>query len=157
MPLPPTAWQEIQAVLTPAECDLFQKFATGDRWHGYRVLCTLREAGHADPDLWVAALLHDVGKTRAQFTAVDRSVEAVLRLMFPRRVHRWEQGDLHSWRRPFVVRAQHADWSAEMAQAAGSSSTAVSLIRRHQDSLPSVLTNHEDRLLSYLQWADDQN
>ena len=154
--LPPSAWQEIEAVLSPPERELFRRFALGDRWHGYRVMCTLREAGHTDPDLWVAALLHDVGKTRVRFTAVDRSLEAVCRKLMPGRVQQWEQGQPTGWQRPFVVRARHPAWSAEMAQAAGSSPTAVSLIRRHQDPLPQP-TSHEDHLLQLLQWADDQN
>lgn len=156
-PLPPEAWAEIESVLSPAELALFKRFAPGDRWHGYGVWCTLREAEQKQADLAVAALLHDVGKTRVdKFTAVERSMEAVLRLLFPQRAQGWEQGDVQSWRKPFVVRAHHAAWGADMAQSAGSSDTAVALIRRHQDPLDNIQTE-EDRLLSYLQWADDQN
>jgi hypothetical protein len=154
--LPPSAWQEISACLSPAELALFHRFDAGDQWHGYRVWQMLRGAGHMNRDLAVAALLHDVGKTRARFTAVDRSIESLLRRLFPRKAQVWEQGDVGSWRRPFVVRAHHAEWSAAMAERAGSSPTAVSLIRRHQDPLPEILTS-EDELLRQLQWADNQN
>ncbi|MCP5099393.1 MAG: hypothetical protein GY943_27885, partial [Chloroflexi bacterium] len=68
----------------------------------------------------------------------------------------WGQGEAVGWKRPFVVRQKHAAWGAEMAEKVGSSATVVALIRRHQDNL-TIINNEEDKLLTQLQWADDQN
>jgi putative nucleotidyltransferase with HDIG domain len=154
-PLSDAARREVDAALSPAERLLFDDFSTADQWHSYRVLCDLRRAGYNDADLWAAALLHDVGKTRFPLSAWDRTLIVVGAALFPNRVGRWGQGAAESRRRPFVVRAQHPEWGAEMAVAAGSRPIVVELIRRHQAKPPA-----EDELadrLRALQWADDQN
>ena len=46
----------------------------------------LRRAGYNDADLWAAALLHDVGKTRWPLSAWDRTVIVVGAVLFPGRV-----------------------------------------------------------------------
>ena len=51
-----------------------------------------------------------------------------------------------SRRRPFIARARHPQWGAEMA-AAGSRPAVIDLIRRHQDKHDSV-DNENDRLLA---------
>jgi len=68
----------------------------------------------------------------------------------------------HGWRRPFVVKAQHAAWGAEMAANAGSDPLTVWLIEHHQDVLAPLKASEEvgteaERLLRQLQWADDHN
>ena len=154
-PLSAAARQEVVAALAPGELALFDRFSLADQWHSYRVLCDLRQAGYNDPDLTTAALIHDVGKTRYPLSAGDRTAIVVGAVLLPGQVARWGQGAVDSWRRPFVVRAQHPAWGAEMAAAAGSRPTVVELIRRHQDKPPA-----EDELaglLRALQWADDQN
>jgi putative nucleotidyltransferase with HDIG domain len=154
-PLTDAARREVVAALSPAEAALFNRFSPADQWHSYRVLCDLRRAGYNDADLWAAALLHDVGKTRYPLSVGDRTLIVTGAVLFPSRVGRWGQGAAESWRRPFVVRAQHPAWGAEMAAAVGSDPVVVELIRRHQDKPPA-----EDELaglLRALQWADDQN
>ncbi|MBP6788060.1 MAG: HD domain-containing protein [Candidatus Promineofilum sp.] len=154
-PLSDAARREVDAALSPAERVLFDDFSAADQWHSYRVLCDLRRAGYNNADLWAAALLHDVGKTRFPLSAWDRTLIVVGAALFPNRVGRWGQGAAESRRRPFVVRAQHPEWGAEMAAAVGSGPVVVELIRRHQDKPPA-----EDELadlLRALQWADDQN
>ncbi|MCB0034388.1 MAG: hypothetical protein KDE51_10230 [Anaerolineales bacterium] len=158
-PLTAVAQKDVQAQLNLEEYLLFQRYSVGDQWHGYRVMCMLREAGHSDGDLLTAALLHDIGKTRVRFTAVERSIVSVISKVRPQMVKRWEQLELHQvkwWQRPFLVNAQQPAWSAEMALAAGSTPRAVLLMKRHQDKLNDIVTE-EDQLLFYLQWADDQN
>lgn len=154
--LSPAARQQVADVLSAEELSLFAAFSRGDQWHGFRVMRTLCDAGYQDPDLMVAALLHDVGKTQLRFTPVERSAEALIRKLMPKLAARWETGEPAGWRRPFVARARHPEWSARMASAAGSRPRAINLMRRHQDQLPTIET-YEDELLSYLQWADDQN
>jgi len=150
-------WSHIRAALRPEEVALFERFGGGDRWHSYRVFAMLQAAGHAQPDLLAAALLHDVGKTRLRLTVWERSLIVLANKLVPAQTAVWGQGDARGWRRPFVVKARHPAWGAEMAQAAGSRPLTVTLIRRHQDPLPETAVDPVDRLLRLLQWADDQN
>lgn len=156
-PLPPTAWREIEAVLSPRESALFRRHAPADRQHAYRVLCTLRAAGHDHPALLAAALLHDVGKTRHRPRAWERVLGTVAERLFPGRIDQWGAGEARGWRRPFVIRAQHAAWGADMAAAAGSSPITVALIRRHQEKEAEPEEEETAALLRWLQTADDQS
>ena len=114
-PLSAAAEREVAAVLSPAEQALFARLSLADQWHSVRVLGDLRGAGYNDPDLLAAALLHDVGKTRYPLTAWDRTVIVVGAVLLPQRTAQWGAGPAEGWRRPFVVRAQHPAWGAEMA------------------------------------------
>ncbi len=155
-PLSAEAQSEVAALLSPAEQELFYRFNQADQWHSVRVLRMLREAGYNHPDLLVAALLHDVGKTRYPLSAADRTVIVVGEKLFPERAARWRSGSVDSWRRPFVARARHPEWGAQMAATAGTRPAVVELIGRHQDK-PAEIISETDRLLTYLQWADDRN
>ncbi len=156
-PLPDAALAEITAVLTPPEAALFSRFSLSDQQHSYAVFRTLQLAGHTQPELQTAALLHDVGKTRAPLSVWERSLIVLAQKVAPGKTAVWGQGAAQGWRRPFVVKAQHPDWGAEMAQEAGSQPLVVALIRRHQDKLLATAVSSEDNLLRLLQWADDQN
>jgi putative nucleotidyltransferase with HDIG domain len=156
-PLPAAVWDEIAAILSPAEQDLFGHFTPADQRHSYRVLRTLRDAGYNEPDLLAAALLHDIGKVREPLSAWDRTIIVVGEALFPGRAEAWGRGSLRSWRRPFVARARHPAWGAEMASAAGSRPRVVELIRRHQARPDGPAADEFERFLSILQWADDQN
>ncbi len=155
-PLPPSAWREIESILSPEELALFRRHSPADRQHAYRVLRAVRAAGREHPALLVAALLHDVGKTRYRPRAWERVLGTVGERFFPDRITRWGRGEPRGWRRPFVIRAQHAAWGAEMAAAAGSSPLTVTLIRRHQDKAP-TLDEETAALLRSLQTADDRS
>ncbi len=154
--LPADARAEVTAVLTPSQWQLYSRFSPGDQWHSYQAWRTLQQAGHSQPDLQVAALLHDVGKTQVQLTLWERTLIVLTEKLLPQKLAVWGQGDAQGWKRPFVVKAQHPAWGAEMAAAAGCTPLTVSLIRRHQDKMGDSVTS-EDQLLRLLQWADDQN
>lgn len=151
------ARQRVSGVLGNGEQQLFDSFDDADQKHSYRVLMTLEEAGYTQPDLLKAALLHDVGKTRLPLTNWDRSVAVALEAIWPGRIDAWGDGSPDGWKRPFVVRKQHARWGAEMAEAAGSSPNTVALIRYHQDDASTIVDNELRSLLVMLQWSDDQN
>ncbi|MCA9972379.1 MAG: HD domain-containing protein [Anaerolineales bacterium] len=156
-PLATAAWQDVAAVLSPAELRLFARFSAGDQQHSYDVLCTLRAAGYENAELLAAALLHDVGKTRVRLSVWERSLIVLAQRLFPGRLAAWGGGAARGWRRPFVVKQQHPAWGAEMAAAAGAAPLVVSLIRRHQDAVLETAVTPEDALLRQLQWADDRN
>lgn len=155
-PLSDEAHREVSKFLNAAEQDLFFLYSYADQWHCIRVLHCLQDAGYNHPELMAAALLHDVGKARSPLSIWDRTAIVVGGALFPRQVNKWGEGNLESWRRPFVARAKHAEWGAEMAEAAGSRPVVVDLIRRHQDALDGIQREH-DQLLAILQWADDQS
>ena len=156
-PLSTTAVADIATILTPAEQELFWQFDVGEQQHSYQVLQTLRQAGHTQPDLLAAALLHDIGKTRMPLTVWDRSLIVVGQTLWPKKVVEWGYGEGRGWQRPFLVKAQHPAWGADMATAVGSRPLTINLIRRHQDPLPPQPQTKEDKLLAHLQWADNQN
>jgi putative nucleotidyltransferase with HDIG domain len=157
-PLTTAAWAEVTAVLNPAELALFSQFSANDRWHSVRVLRLVRAAGGDEPALYKAALLHDIGKTRVPLTIIDRIVVVLGSRLWPKQTIVWGNGEAQGWRRPFVVKAQHPAWGAEMAAAAGSDLLTITLIQRHQDALNEEV--EEPKLyeqLRVLQWADDQS
>ncbi len=164
-PLPVEARERITAVLTPEETALFDQFSLSDQQHSYQVLRTLQANGQTHPDLLAAALLHDVGKTRAPLSIWQRSLIVLAQAFLPGKTAVWGQGSVDSWQRPFVVKVQHPAWGAEMAQTANSRPLTIELIRRHQEQLPETpalsgaetAVTETDQLLRLLQWADDQN
>lgn len=155
-PLDDAARLKVAELLSTAEQELFHRFSYADQWHSYRVLRALHNAGYNHPDLLVAALLHDIGKTLYPMNAWDRTLIVVGEALLPKRAAIWGQGSVDSWRRPFVVRAMHPAWGAAMARDAGSRTEVVELILRHQDEIGEVRSG-KDELLCRLQWADDQN
>jgi hypothetical protein len=156
-PLPPVARQEIAAILSPAELRLFEAMSLSDQQHSYRVVQTLRRAGHHQVDLLAAALLHDAGKRCVRLSLVDRTLIVLAEALWPHKTAGWGWGEAKGWRRPFVVKARHPEWSETLAAEAGSRPLTLALIRRHQDSLPQSGGSAEDELLRLLQWADNQN
>ncbi len=157
-PLSPNAQNQIEALLNPQEVELFNRYSHSDGRHAYHVLCTLQLSDHLQTDLAKAALLHDIGKTCVHLSIWDRSIAVLGMKIFPQKAKHWGEGKVvDGWQRPFVVKAQHAAWGAEMAAAAGSSTLTVNLIRRHQDIMLQHPKNEEDKLLALLQWADNQN
>lgn len=156
-PLTLEARSEIEALLSPSELALFEQYSLADQWHSYRVLRMLCEAGHTQPDLLRAALLHDIGKSRVRLSLVDRTLIVAAEVIAPDTVKAWGQEMSDGWKRPFAVRAHHPAWGAEMAAAAGSTPGVVELIRRHADDGPWDESQPIEASLAALQWADDQN
>lgn len=156
--LPDPIAREVQAVLSPAEWALFQRFDAHGRRHACRVLAQLRAAGQDRPELLAAALLHDIGKTCLPLRIRDRGWIVIGMLIFPRAARRWgQQPPPYGWRRPFVIKERHPEWGADLARAAGSAPLTVNLIRRHQDPPTPSADPEEDALLAWLQWADDRS
>lgn len=145
----------VAARLSPAELALFERFGHSDQWHSYRVMVSLEEAGHTQPDLLKAALLHDVGKTQVPLSVLGRSLIVLGGMLWPEKTVVLGQNPPIGWKRPFVVKVQHPAWGAEMAAAAGSSPLTVELIRRHQDKVGETAVGETHQLLRLLQWADD--
>jgi hypothetical protein len=136
---------------------LFDAMPVADRRHGLDVVASLRAAGGGDdPELLLAGLLHDCGKSTPPARAGRASGVGVL----PRVA--WSLGEAFG---PWVVRAarrlpgfspaldqlrDHAQRSADLVVAAGGSSRTAGLIR-DQASTPA------DRAGELLRLADEAN
>ncbi|GAB4478778.1 MAG: HDIG domain-containing protein [Anaerolineae bacterium] len=151
----PVDYDRVAGVLTPPLMTLFHRMRRSEQQHSLRVMDTLLEAGHDDPDLLTAALLHDCGKSRHRFGLVGRVLVVLARRAAPALLTRWSQGEPRGLRRPFVIAAQHPAWSAEDMAACGASPLAVELARRHQEKLAGPPRDRVEHLLALLQAADD--
>jgi putative nucleotidyltransferase with HDIG domain len=158
------------AILPPELMALFLRMHPSEQAHCMWIFRQLIERGEMNEDLLMAALLHDVGKSRHPLNLWERVVVVLGRAFFPERVKDWGQAEARGWRRPFVVAEQHASWGAEMVSRAGASPMMVSLIRRHQESFDRVLEKQtpiqrgsmscaslEDQLLNSLQLLDGES
>lgn len=115
--LPETAWPLFAAMPTP------------DRRHALDVAARLTGAGHRDPDLLAAALLHDAAKGH-RMRIWHRVAGVLLQAATPRMLAHLASPDVRSWRHPFHLFLHHADLSADAAVAAGCSPRAAAFIRR---------------------------
>ena len=133
--------------LTGPQLRLFESMPRPDQRHGLDVVATLRAAGHDDPELLLAGLLHDCGKGPS--------------VGFWHRVA-WSLGDRYGWaplswtrRLPgfpdaFERIRAHADRSAALAIDAGCSPRTAALIRHQAAPLEPIVGEA-------LRLADEQN
>jgi hypothetical protein len=155
--LRPVRDADAQQVLSPPMYALFLRMRRSERQHSLRVYHDLIAAGHTHPDLLIAALLHDVGKTRTRFWLPEKVLVVLVKVTVPRLYLRWGQGAAQGWRRPFATSVQHPAWGAEMVATGGGSPMAVALIRQHAEALQKAPQNTTERLLMVLQQYDDLN
>ena len=156
-PLSKKAEAEVQVVLSNEQVKLFLRQSPAGQQHGYRVLQMLQASGHHDQELLTAALLHDVGKIHMKSNWWDRPVVVLMGAVFPTKVEEWGKGDGSGWRRPFVIKAKHAEWGADFAEAAACTPLTVELIRHHQDPIEAKAVDRDSELLKLLQESDDRS
>jgi hypothetical protein len=142
--------------LNPALLACFRTMRRAEQLHSLRVLRAVLAQGDTPHDLAVAALLHDVGKSRYPFPVWQKTLVVLARALTPGLFTRLSCGRETDWRcRPFVLSAQHPAWSAAQVAAAGGSPRAVWLIAHHATP-PETLAGHEWLdLLRRLRAADD--
>ncbi len=119
--------------LDPALLRLFQRMSGSEQHHGIAICRALEAQGYADPDLLVAALLHDVGKVQAPPRLWDRVIAVLGEHFAPQRAACWSQGEPRGLRRGLVVRRVHPEWGAALAEQAGATPRSAALIRHHHD------------------------
>ena len=107
---------------------LFAAMPVADRRHALDVVNRLTAAGVDDPDLLVAALLHDAAKGH-RMRLWHRVTGVLLEAVAPAQLRRLASPDPRSWRYPFHLYLHHADLSADAAAAAGCSPRAAGFIR----------------------------
>ncbi len=130
---------------TPSLLALFDTLPHAEQHHGIALCKNLEAQGNASPDLLVAALLHDVGKTVAPPYLWERVWVVLAEHYTPRLAVRLSQPasrDLRQppcdfrrapcdFRRGFVTRRMHPQWGADLAEEAGANVRVVALIRNH--------------------------
>jgi hypothetical protein len=123
------AEQELVDRLLPQEArELFRGMPVADQRHGLDVAQRLLSAGHDDPDLLAAALLHDAGKGH-RLRLWHRVGGVLLEAAAPKTLRRVADPDPGSWRHPFHLYLHHDAISAEAAVAAGCAPRAGAFIR----------------------------
>lgn len=170
--LTPGDWDAIEALLNSPQLELFKRMQKGEQTHSLRVLKELLQRGENQPDLLIAALLHDVGKSRFQLSLWERVVVVLGKALAPSLTRRWgcelpvdlifSQNELQvpGWRRPFVIAYQHPVWGAELVAKTGASPLTVALIKNHQESVDvstQASSSVEARLLLSLRTVDDES
>ena len=159
---------EIRAWLPVTAWPMFDAMPHNDQHHSLNVLRSLRVAGHDEPALMQAALLHDVAKSIGGVTLFHRVAVVVVKIVRPDWLVRLVEAPppgRDDWRYPFWAHANHPQLGAEMAAAAACDPLAMTLIRRHQESQRSTFRRSDvptfdapiERLLAALQAADDDN
>jgi len=137
----------VHDTLSPAQAALYWRMAPCDQRHGLDVYDALCKDGCQDEALLAAALLHDVGKAAARLTIAHRVAVVLIEHVVPGWLARWAR-EGRGWKAPFAAHLQHPQIGAAWAQAAGSSTDIVMLIREHHVSAP------QDERLVALQKAD---
>lgn len=140
----------VGATLTPAELRLFEAMPLYDRRHCLDVHHTLAAAGHADPLLLRAAIIHDCGKVDDQGRPMGLLwyVAATLLKRLPGLY--LAAARLGGPLAPIGVYAEHAWRGAHMAEAAGSPPEIVTTLRHYHDPSPCGRA-------ALLKWADEQH
>lgn len=136
-----------ERVLPPAARELYAAMPVADRRHAIDVAQRLLDAGHDDPDLLAAALLHDAAKGR-RMRLWHRVAGVLLEAAWPRALHRLADPDPASWRHPFHLYLHHGPMSAQMAERAGCSPRAATFMRGEAGGA-------DASLLAALRAADD--
>lgn len=115
--------------LTANERRLFARLRPVDQRHSLAVYAAARSAAPDDGVLWVAALLHDVGKGRPG--RLDRVMLTLLETSTPWLLIRWRRHPPSSRRGRVARLVAHTEASAQLAALAGSAPDVVETIRAY--------------------------
>ena len=133
------------ALLNDSQRTIFSSMTTRDQQHCLDVYNALREKGHDDSDLLIAALLHDAGKGTIELW--HRVAFVVLERLSPRLLDQFARpGDGGDWRQALHRCRNHPELGAELARQAGSSERVVKLISEH---------GADDKQMAALKAADE--
>jgi hypothetical protein len=143
-------WAMVVAMLTPPEARLFAAMPRYDQRHCLDVWATLHAAGHTDPLLLRAALIHDCGKLDDAGRPMALSWYALATLLKRIPGLYLAAARLGGPLTPIRIYAEHAWRGARMAVEAGSPPAMVAMIRHYHDPAPQGAA-------ALLQWADEQH
>ena len=129
-------------LLTPAQASLFGAMQRRDQRHALEVMRRLRDAGEREPDLLVAALLHDCGKGDVPLWL------RIAKVLSPQLLKSLARPGGEGWRAAAYRILHHAELGAAQAEAAGVSPLTAALIRGRVEQADAPL-------LAHLMAADD--
>jgi hypothetical protein len=138
--------------LSDAEQRLFERMAHFDQRHCLDVYRTLVRAGHDNPLLLRAALIHDCGKVADDGRAIPLlyyGIFVLLKKLAPALYSR-AANDGRGLLWPFAVHARHDERGVQLAELAGSPPELVAILR---DYAARRASNSAAALL----WADEQH
>lgn len=142
----------VAQMLTPSEQRLFRAMPRYDQRHCLDVFYTLQTAGHDDPLLLRAALIHDCGKVDDDGKPMSLhwyTLVTLLKKLTPA-LYMALAASGRGVLRPVRIYAEHAWRGSRMAAAAGSPPELVTTLRHYHDTAPSGRA-------ALLQWADEQH
>jgi hypothetical protein len=154
-------WRHASARVTPQEranaervlgplAILFFELPINDQRHGLDVLETItRLEGRPSPLLQQAALLHDLGKSEAHFSVIERSLTVFLRAVSPKTLKALQRSR-PAFARRYEIYADHARIGGERLRAAGAAELAAIVTEHHAKAPQSDVTHR-------LQRADRRN
>ena len=142
--------------LSPDLMTRFRQMRHSEQLHSLQVLRTVQAQGCITDDLAVAALLHDVGKSRYPFPVWQKTLVVLVKEIAPTWFQRLSSGDeANFFQRPFVLSQHHPRWSADIVRPAGASDCAVWLVEHHADPIAQWADHPWADLLACLQTADN--
>lgn len=146
----PAETANAERILGPDLAALFFRLPVNDQRHGLDVLETLTQL-EPEPSqlLQQAALLHDVGKSGAEFSVIDRSLTVFLAALAPRLLEALLKAR-PAFARRYAVYADHARIGADRLRAAGATELAGIVAEHHAAQPASEVTRG-------LQRADRRN
>jgi hypothetical protein len=144
--------------LTPQQLAAFRRMTRGEQLHSLNVLRDVLAQDTTPSDLAVAALLHDVGKSRYPMRVWQKTLVVLVRSFALSTYLKLSRSSEHEWlSRPFVVARCHGVWGAELLKEIGASQRTIWLVALH-DKDPDPYRDHPDyALLLRLQQADAAN
>lgn len=142
-----------QIVENDQQWQLLARLTPFDRVHHLRVYTVLVEQGETDPDLLLAAVLHDTGKAdnRMRVGLPHRVVRVLLGATWPELLARLTSRDNWLGHGLFLA-VRHPELGALLARQAGASDRCCDLIRHHHQPIETV----NDPLLRALILADEE-
>ena len=155
--------EQALTLLNPQQKALFDQLQPGEKAHAFEMVRKLIEQGEHQPDLLVAAMLHDVGKIHYPLHPVERAVVVLVKALSPVLACRWAGlpaggwEALPGWRKAFVLAEHHAAWGAELARQAGVSPLTESLIREHPHPTSPTMDGVNGSLLHKLWVVDNES
>lgn len=128
----------------------FLELPVNDQRHGLDVLATVSRLERRPSQLLQqAALLHDLGKSDAHFSVIERSLSVFLRAVAPKSLEALQRSR-PAFARRYRIYADHARIGAERLRAAGATELAAIVAEHHA-------THPESDVARRLQQADGRN